>query len=147
MLNSAPLRTLDPEIHAIIAAELARQQSHIELIASENFTYPAVLEAQGSQLTNKYAEGYPGKRYYAGNQHSDRLESLAIERARALFGADHANVQPTSGAEANMAAPESSATKSDLLIMCFSLVLNGKGIGSQSDELLPATTPTARPGS
>ncbi|MDO8544927.1 MAG: serine hydroxymethyltransferase [Opitutaceae bacterium] len=103
MLTSAPLRTLDPEIHAVIAAELGRQQSHIELIASENFTYPAVMEAQGSVLTNKYAEGYPGKRWYGGCENVDRIETLAIERAKQLFGAEHANVQPHSGSQANFA--------------------------------------------
>jgi glycine hydroxymethyltransferase len=102
-LTSAPLRTLDPEIFAAISAELARQQSHIELIASENFTYPAVMEAQGSVLTNKYAEGYPAKRWYAGCEEVDKVETLAIERAKKLFGADHANVQPHSGSQANFA--------------------------------------------
>jgi len=103
MLNASPLKTLDPEIHAAIAAELARQQGHIELIASENFTYPAVMEAQGSVLTNKYAEGYPGKRWYGGCEHVDKVETLAIERAKKLFGAGHANVQPHSGSQANFA--------------------------------------------
>jgi glycine hydroxymethyltransferase len=103
MLTAAPLRTLDPEIHAAISAELARQQSHIELIASENFTYPAVMEAQGSVLTNKYAEGYPGKRWYGGCEYVDKVESIAIERAKKIFGADHANVQPHSGSQANFA--------------------------------------------
>lgn len=103
MLNDAPLKTLDPEIHAAISAELGRQQSHIELIASENFTYPAVMEAQGSVLTNKYAEGYPSKRWYGGCEHVDVVERLAIARARELFGADHANVQPHSGSQANFA--------------------------------------------
>jgi glycine hydroxymethyltransferase len=103
MLTSAPLRTLDPEIHACIAAELGRQQSHIELIASENFTYPAVMEAQGSVLTNKYAEGYPGKRWYGGCEQVDKVENLAIERAKKLFHAEHANVQPHSGSQANFA--------------------------------------------
>ena len=103
MFSSAPLRTLDPEIHAAIAAELGRQQSHIELIASENFTYPAVMEAQGSVLTNKYAEGYPAKRWYGGCEHVDKVETLAIERAKLLFGAEHANVQPHSGSQANFA--------------------------------------------
>jgi glycine hydroxymethyltransferase len=103
MLSAAPLRTLDPEIHAAIAAELGRQQSHIELIASENFTYPAVMEAQGSVLTNKYAEGYPAKRWYGGCEHVDKVETLAIERAKRLFGAEHANVQPHSGSQANFA--------------------------------------------
>ena len=103
MLNSAPLAALDPEIHRAIAAELGRQQSHIELIASENFTYPAVLEAQGSILTNKYAEGYPGKRWYGGCENVDVVEELAIARAKQLFGAEHANVQPHSGSQANFA--------------------------------------------
>src|SRR3982751_37916 len=103
MLTSAPLRTLDPEIYAAIASEFARQQSHLELIASENFTYPAVMEAQGSVLTNKYAEGYPGKRWYGGCEHVDKVENLAMERARKLFGAEHANVQPHSGSQANFA--------------------------------------------
>jgi glycine hydroxymethyltransferase len=102
-LDATPLRQLDPEIYAAIAGELARQQSHIELIASENFTYPAVLEAQGSVLTNKYAEGYPGRRWYGGCEQVDKVEVLAIERAKKLFGAEHANVQPHSGSQANFA--------------------------------------------
>ncbi len=103
MLNTAPLKSLDPEIHSAIAAELGRQQSHIELIASENFTYPAVLEAQGSVLTNKYAEGYPGRRWYGGCEFVDKVELLAIDRAKRLFGSEHANVQPHSGSQANFA--------------------------------------------
>lgn len=103
MLNASPLKTLDPEIYSAISAELNRQQSHIELIASENFTYPAVMEAQGSVLTNKYAEGYPAKRWYGGCEYVDKVELLAIERAKKLFGADHANVQPHSGSQANFA--------------------------------------------
>jgi glycine hydroxymethyltransferase len=102
-LNATPLAQLDPEIAAAIAAERKRQESHLELIASENFTYPAIMEAQGSVLTNKYAEGYPGKRYYGGCEHVDVVEQLAIDRAKALFGADHANVQPHSGSQANAA--------------------------------------------
>jgi glycine hydroxymethyltransferase len=98
------LSSADPEVAKIIADEETRQVETLEMIASENYASAAVLEATGSVFTNKYAEGYPGKRYYAGNAHSDRLESLAIERAKQLFGAEHANVQPTSGAEANMAA-------------------------------------------
>lgn len=98
------LREVDPEVAAAIEGEIARQQSCIELIASENFTSPAVLEAMGTPLTNKYAEGYPGKRYYGGCEFVDVAESLAIERAKRLFGADHANVQPHSGSAANMAA-------------------------------------------
>src|SRR5688572_2463931 len=103
MFTAAPLRTLDPEVYAAISAELTRQQSHIELIASENFTYPAVMEAQGSVLTNKYAEGYPGKRWYGGCEQVDKVETLAIERAKKLFGSEHANVQPHSGSQANFA--------------------------------------------
>jgi glycine hydroxymethyltransferase len=102
-IRRIPLAQLDPEIASAIAAELGRQQSHIELIASENFTLPAVMEAQGSVLTNKYAEGYPGKRWYGGCEHVDVVEQLAIDRAKALFGADHANVQPHSGSQANAA--------------------------------------------
>ena len=93
----------DPEISRVIKAECARQEAHIELIASENFVSPAVLAAMGSPLTNKYAEGYPGKRYYGGCVHVDEAESIAIERAKALFGAEHANVQPHSGSQANTA--------------------------------------------
>jgi glycine hydroxymethyltransferase len=102
-LNAAPLSQLDPEVYAVVAGELARQQSHVELIASENFTYPAVIEAMGSVLTNKYAEGYPGKRWYGGCEQVDKVELLAIERAKKLFGAEHANVQPHSGSQANFA--------------------------------------------
>ena len=93
----------DPELFAAIQAENARQEHHIELIASENYASPAVMAAQGSQLTNKYAEGYPGKRYYGGCENVDIAEQLAIDRARQLFGADAANVQPHSGASANQA--------------------------------------------
>jgi len=103
MLNASPLKTIDPEIFSAISAEFSRQQSHIELIASENFTYPSVMEAQGSVLTNKYAEGYPAKRWYGGCEHVDKVEQLAIDRAKKLFGADHANVQPHSGSQANFA--------------------------------------------
>ncbi len=97
------IRAQDPEIAALIDAELARQRGTIELIASENFVSPAVLEAGGSVLTNKYAEGLPGKRYYGGCEQVDKVEDLARERARELFGAEHANVQPHAGAQANMA--------------------------------------------
>jgi len=98
------LSRVDPTVARIIDAERERQIDSLEMIASENYASAAVLEATGSVFTNKYAEGYPGKRYYAGNQHSDELEQLAIDRAKELFGVEHANVQPTSGAEANMAA-------------------------------------------
>ncbi|MGK7221586.1 serine hydroxymethyltransferase [Kocuria flava] len=99
-----PLAESDPEIAAAVDAELRRQQSTLEMIASENFAPSAVMEAQGSVLTNKYAEGYPGRRYYGGCEHVDVVEQLAIDRLKALFGAEHANVQPHSGAQANAAA-------------------------------------------
>ena len=97
------IATFDPELHAAIQAETVRQEEHIELIASENYASPRVMEAQGSALTNKYAEGYPGKRYYGGCEYVDIAEALAIERAKKLFGADYANVQPHSGSQANAA--------------------------------------------
>jgi len=100
---SAPLADVDPEIAEIVRAEARRQATGLELIASENFVSEAVLEAMGSVLTNKYAEGYPGKRYYGGCEEVDRAERLAIERARQLFGAEHVNVQPHSGTQANIA--------------------------------------------
>ena len=100
---SAPLADTDPELAAAIGAEMVRQQDGIELIASENIVSRAVLEAQGSVLTNKYAEGYPGRRYYGGCEYVDIAEELAIERAKALFGCAFANVQPHSGAQANQA--------------------------------------------
>ena len=93
----------DPELFAAIKAENRRQEQHIELIASENYASPAVMAAQGTQLTNKYAEGYPGKRYYGGCEHVDVAETLAITRVKELFGADAANVQPHCGASANEA--------------------------------------------
>jgi len=97
------LRALDPAVYDAIHKEIARQQDNLEMIASENFTSLAVLEAQGSVLTNKYAEGYPGRRWYGGCEHVDAIEELAIERAKTLFGAEYANVQPHSGTQANMA--------------------------------------------
>jgi glycine hydroxymethyltransferase len=102
-LFTAPIADVDPEVAEAIGHELERQQRTLEMIASENFVPAAVLEAQGSVLTNKYAEGYPGKRYYGGCEHVDVIEQLAIDRAKALFGAEHANVQPHSGAQANAA--------------------------------------------
>ena len=105
MFNSGnSLAEFDPEISAAIEAERTRQEEHIELIASENHTSPFVMEAQGSVLTNKYAEGYPSKRYYGGCENVDVVEELAIERAKRLFGADYANVQPHSGSQANASA-------------------------------------------
>src|SRR5437762_5628210 len=97
------MESVDPEIYAAIENERRRQVEKIELIASENYTSAAVLEAVGSVLTNKYAEGYPGKRYYGGCEYVDVVEALAIERAKRLFGAAHVNVQPHAGAQANMA--------------------------------------------
>jgi glycine hydroxymethyltransferase len=98
------LSVVDPEVEEAVAHELKRQQSTLEMIASENFAPAGVMEAQGSVLTNKYAEGYPGKRYYGGCEHVDVIEQLAIDRVKALFGAEYANVQPHSGAQANAAA-------------------------------------------
>ena len=103
-LRAAGLDDLDPDVAGLIDRELGRQRDQLELIASENFTWPAVLEAASSVLTNKYAEGYPGKRYYGGCEWVDEIEQLAIDRAKALFGADHANVQPHAGGPANLAA-------------------------------------------
>ncbi len=101
--NTMQISGYDDELWAAIAAEERRQEEHIELIASENYTSPRVMQAQGSVLTNKYAEGYPGKRYYGGCEHVDVAEQLAIDRAKQLFGADYANVQPHSGSQANAA--------------------------------------------
>ena len=102
--EDATIESFDSELSSAILAEARRQEEHVELIASENYASPRVLEAQGSVLTNKYAEGYPGKRYYGGCEYVDRAEQLAIERAMELFGADYANVQPHSGSQANAAA-------------------------------------------
>ena len=101
--NTSSIAQYDPELAASMEAEAKRQEDHVELIASENYTSPRVMEAQGSVLTNKYAEGYPGKRYYGGCEHVDVAEELAIERAKQLFGADYANVQPHAGSQANAA--------------------------------------------
>jgi len=102
-ISSTPLKDFDADVFNAIKLETERQQSHLELIASENFTLPAVMQAMGSTLTNKYAEGYPAKRYYGGCECVDIVENLAIERAKQIFGAEHANVQPHSGSQANMA--------------------------------------------
>ncbi|MDQ3893978.1 MAG: serine hydroxymethyltransferase, partial [Actinomycetota bacterium] len=102
-LRTAGLAEVDPEIAELLDRELERQRDQIELIASENFTWPSILEAVGSVATNKYAEGYPGRRYYGGCEVIDEIEEAAIERAKDLFGADHANVQPHAGAQTNMA--------------------------------------------
>jgi glycine hydroxymethyltransferase len=110
--QTAGLAETDPAIAALIDSELGRQRDQLELIASENFTWPAVLEAVGSVLTNKYAEGYPGHRYYGGCEWVDEVEQLAIDRARELFGADHANVQPHAGGPANMGSRSTSRAAS-----------------------------------
>ena len=107
---------VDPELFAAIEAENTRQQEHIELIASENYCSPAVMEAQGSQLTNKYAEGYPGKRYYGGCEHVDVVEQLAIDRIKQIFGAEAANVQPNSGSQANQAVLMAFAKPGDTIL-------------------------------
>ncbi|MFZ2208283.1 MAG: serine hydroxymethyltransferase [Porticoccaceae bacterium] len=110
------LEHFDPELAAAIAAEARRQEDHIELIASENYASPLVMQVQGSVLTNKYAEGYPGKRYYGGCEFVDRAEALAIARARELFGADYANVQPHSGSQANAAVYQALCQPGDTIL-------------------------------
>jgi glycine hydroxymethyltransferase len=114
--DASTIEEFDPEVHAAIADEERRQEEHIELIASENYTSLRVMAAQGSVLTNKYAEGYPGKRYYGGCDFVDVVEQLAIERAMTLFGADYANVQPHSGSQANAAATFSLLTPGDTIL-------------------------------
>jgi glycine hydroxymethyltransferase len=115
-VTNLPLAELDPEIAAVLRDELGRQRGTLEMIASENFAPRAVLEAQGSVLTNKYAEGYPGRRYYGGCEYVDVAENLAIERVKALFGAEYANVQPHSGAQANAAALAAMITPGDKIL-------------------------------
>jgi glycine hydroxymethyltransferase len=116
MMPTKPLAEADPQIAQLIREETRRQAEGLELIASENFVSPAVMEAMGSTLTNKYAEGYPGKRYYGGCEVVDKVEQLAIDRAKQLFGAEHANVQPHSGSQANMAAYFALAAPGDTLL-------------------------------
>ena len=111
-----PLESVDPEIAAVLKSELGRQRDYLEMIASENFVPRAVLQAQGSVLTNKYAEGYPGRRYYGGCEYVDVAEQLAIDRAKSLFGAEFANVQPHSGATANAAVLAALATPGDTIL-------------------------------
>ena len=113
---SQSIAELDPEIAKVLDQELGRQQDYLEMIASENFVPRAVLQAQGSVLTNKYAEGYPGRRYYGGCEYVDVAENLAIERAKSLFGAKYANVQPHSGASANAAVMHALARAGDGLL-------------------------------
>jgi len=122
--SDQPLSAYDPEIWAAIQAEDRRQEEHIELIASENYTSPQVMAAQGSKLTNKYAEGYPGKRYYGGCEYVDKAEELAIERVKELFGADYANVQPHSGSQANAAVYQALCAPGDT-VLGFSLAHGG----------------------
>ena len=114
--NDLSLAAFDPELAAAVAGEERRQEDHIELIASENYASPLVLQAQGSVLTNKYAEGYPGRRYYGGCEYVDRAEELAIERAKALFGAAYANVQPHSGSQANAAVYQALCQPGDVIL-------------------------------
>jgi len=115
-VNNAPLAEIDPEIAKVLGLELGRQRDMLEMIASENFVPRAILETQGSVLTNKYAEGYPGRRYYGGCEHVDVAENLAIDRAKALFGAEFANVQPHAGAQANVAVMEALMEAGDTLM-------------------------------
>src|SRR5438876_11325199 len=110
------LREVDPDIADAVERELGRQRDTLEMIASENFAPLAVLQAQGSVLTNKYAEGYPGRRYYGGCEHVDVIEALAIDRVKALFGAEAANVQPHSGAQANAAAMAAVLSPGDTIL-------------------------------
>ena len=110
------LNEVDSDIAKVINAEESRQEAHIELIASENYTSPAVMTAQGSQLTNKYAEGYPSKRYYGGCEHVDMAEDLAISRAKELFGAAYVNVQPHSGSSANAAVFQALLVPGDTIL-------------------------------
>ena len=113
---NAPIAEADPEIAEILDAELSRQQNGLEMIASENFVPRAVLQAQGSVLTNKYAEGYPGRRYYGGCEQVDKIETIARERAKSLFGAEYANVQPHSGAQANAAVYQALVKPGDTVL-------------------------------
>ena len=116
MTFSETLSKLDPDLATAIESEQKRQEEHIELIASENYTSLEVMEIQGSVLTNKYAEGYPGRRYYGGCEHVDEAEVLAIERVKELFNADYANVQPHSGSQANMAVYMSLLDQGDKIL-------------------------------
>jgi glycine hydroxymethyltransferase len=115
-LRSAGLTDVDPETAELLGRELERQRGQIELIASENFTWPSIFEAVGSVATNKYAEGYPGRRYYGGCEVVDEIEQLAIDRAKELFGAEHANVQPHAGAQTNMAVYAAAMEPGDTLL-------------------------------
>ena len=114
--SASPLEEYDPEIAQALAAEFSRQENHLELIASENYTSPQVMRLNGSVLTNKYAEGYPGRRYYGGCEHVDVLEQLAIDRCKQLFGCEYANVQPHSGSQANQAVMLAACKYGDTLL-------------------------------
>src|SRR5439155_25509370 len=116
-LRSAGLAEVDPEIADLLGRELERERGQIELIASENFTWPSVLEAVGSVPTNKYAEGYPGRRYYGGCEVVDEIEQTAIDRAKELFGAEHANVQPHAGAQTKMAVYKAAMPPGDTILL------------------------------
>jgi len=115
-LTSIGLSETDPEVASLLTKELERERGQLELIASENFTWPAIFEALGSVPTNKYAEGYPGRRYYGGCEVVDEIEELAIDRAKELFGAEHANVQPHAGAQTNMAVYAATMEHGDTLL-------------------------------
>src|SRR5215204_6095877 len=125
---------VDSEVQEALDGELERQRTTIELIASENFTSPAVLAAQGSVLTNKYAEGYPGKRYYGGCEQVDKAENIAIERAKRLFGAEHVNVQPHSGSQANEAAYAALVDPGDKVLSMD--LAHGGHLARDEDQLL-----------
>ena len=127
MFATKSLEQADPEICSVIRHEARRQEDHVELIASENYASPAVMAAQGSLLTNKYAEGYPGKRYYGGCEFVDMAETIAIERAKQLFGAPWANVQPHSGSQANQAVYTSVLKPGDT-ILGMSLAHGGQNL-------------------
>src|SRR4030066_268639 len=115
-MSMSELKKCDPEVYNAVVEEIRREQEKIVLIASENYASRAVLEAQGSVFTNKYAEGYPGKRYYGGCEFADQVERLAIEGAKELFGAEHVNVQPHSGSQANMAVYFSALNPGDTIL-------------------------------
>ena len=121
--SSMTIKGFDDELFAAIQDEERRQEEHIELIASENYASPRVLEAQGGVMTNKYAEGYPHKRYYGGCEYVDKAEELAIARAKALFGADYANVQPHSGSQANSAVFQALVSPGDTTVSYTHLTL------------------------
>ena len=151
-MNYENLRREDEEIFSAMAKELQRQRDHIELIASENFTSPAVMEATGSHLTNKYAEGYPGRRFYGGCEYVDVVEDIARERAKQLFGAEHANVQPHSGSQANVAVYLALCKPGDVImgmdLSCGGHLTHGsKAPSPASTSTCTATAWTVKPNS